>query len=95
MQLRVQMFVKKPVVIEAVEITEENIHDVALWCGGHVSDGNTFLLIPTLEGEMQGRLGDFIIKGVKDEFYPCKPDIFNETYEKSSEVEVVYEDQYK
>ena len=39
------------------------------------------LLIPTLEGLMIGRQGDWIIKGVKGEFYPCKPDIFAETYE--------------
>jgi len=40
-----------------------------------------FLMIPTLEGEMEASPGDWIIKGVKGEFYPCKPDIFAETYE--------------
>ena len=40
-----------------------------------------YLLIDTLEGVMKARVGDYIIKGVHGEFYPCKPDIFNETYE--------------
>lgn len=40
------------------------------------------LLIPTLEGEMKAMPNDYIIKGVKGEFYPCKPDIFEMTYEK-------------
>ena len=40
------------------------------------------LKIPTLEGEMTASIGDYIIKGVHGEFYPCKPDIFEETYEK-------------
>jgi hypothetical protein len=45
-----------------------------------VQDEQGFL-IPTLEGEMKASFGDFIIKGVKGEFYPCKPDIFEMTYE--------------
>ena len=40
-----------------------------------------YLLIDTLEGVMKARVDDYIIKGVHGEFYPCKPDIFNETYE--------------
>ena len=43
---------------------------------------NDVLMIPTLEGYMSAYKGDLIIKGVKGEFYPCKPDIFNLTYEK-------------
>ena len=39
------------------------------------------IIIPTLEGEMTASAGDWIIKGVKGEFYPCKPDIFSTTYE--------------
>lgn len=41
--------------------------------------------IPTLEGTMEASIGDYIIKGVNGEFYPCKPDIFNKTYEKVTE----------
>lgn len=40
------------------------------------------LIIPTLEGDMTASFGDYIIKGVQGEFYPCKPDIFEQTYEK-------------
>jgi hypothetical protein len=43
------------------------------------------LIIPTLEGDMTAQLGDYIICGVKGEFYPCKPDIFEATYEKVEE----------
>lgn len=43
------------------------------------------MIIPTLEGDMEASLGDYIIKGVNGEFYPCKPDIFEKTYEKYKE----------
>ena len=49
-----------------------------------VSDG---ILINTLEGNMKASIGDFIIKGVQGEFYPCKPDIFEKTYEKVAQEE--------
>jgi hypothetical protein len=48
-------------------------------------DGEVRLHIPTLEGDMIARPGDYIIKGVNGEFYPCKPDIFAKTYEEVSE----------
>lgn len=80
---------KKPVEIEAMQLWAENAYDAAEWCGATVT--GTFgpdlkprlpiLTIPTLEGDMQARRGDFIIKGVQGEFYPCKPDIFAATYE--------------
>lgn len=75
---------KKPVVIEAVLFTGLNHDEIADFCAPNtvkVGGGYT-LLIPTLEGEMTASKGDFIIKGVKGEFYPCKPDIFEATYEK-------------
>jgi hypothetical protein len=43
--------------------------------------GRTYIEIPTLEGVMEANVGDWIIKGVKGEFYPCKPDIFSATYD--------------
>lgn len=46
-----------------------------------VPEGRTFIEIDTLEGVMQANIGDWIIKGVNGEFYPCKPDIFAKTYE--------------
>ena len=79
-------FRKKPVTIEAEQFTEENKDR----CFNFVRcnrvadrDGNGLptLRIQTLEGEMTASLGDWIIKGVKGEFYPCRNDIFMETYE--------------
>lgn len=49
--------------------------------GVSIDPATGFLLIATLEGVMQAKPGDWIIKGVQGEFYPCKPDIFAETYE--------------
>ena len=75
-------FRKKPVVIEAVRfdgtmtsIEPLNIPD----CSQEL--GSKTLQIPTLEGEMTAQPGDWIIRGVNGEFYPCKPDIFEKTYE--------------
>lgn len=75
---------KKPVIIEAVLFTGLNHDEIADFCAPKpvkVGGGYT-LIIPTLEGEMTASKGDFIIRGVKGEFYPCKPDIFEETYDK-------------
>lgn len=83
-------FRKKPVVIEAVKWTpSENGSQLGGWsqpfaiaCKWLVSPVTLELFIPTLEGEMRANPGDWIIKGVKGEFYPCKPDIFEATYER-------------
>ena len=75
------MFCKKPVVIEARQYTRNGLEaeKVAEWCGGdQVDDG---CIIHTPEGDHLARYGDWIIKGVKGEFYPCKPGIFAATYE--------------
>jgi hypothetical protein len=83
----VQRFRKRPVEIEAMHLAHPNSpEDVAAWCGGRiVGDGITghpyAIEIGTLEGTMRGEYGDWIIKGVQAEFYPCKPDIFAATYE--------------
>jgi hypothetical protein len=80
---------KKPVVIEAVEWTGANTKICETFMkdceGAYISYDNYLLgevVIPTLEGVMKARAGDFIIKGVNGEFYPCKPDIFEKTYDK-------------
>lgn len=81
-------FRKKPVVIEAIQFlgTMESQRKIEQWSGivnysGH-EDGRCFSIgIQTLEGTMSAYAGDWIIKGVKGEFYPCKPDIFEVTYE--------------
>ena len=71
---------KKPVVIEAVLWTGKNTNEINKFVSPNgVHDGK--VVIQTLEGVMQGSVGDWIIKGVKGEFYPCKPDIFAATYE--------------
>lgn len=79
---------KKPVVIEAAQFDGENFDELAGWLvGEHQTDisgqqaGDVHLTIHTLEGDMRADLGDWIIRGVKGEFYPCKPDIFEATYE--------------
>lgn len=79
-------FRKKPVVIEAVQWTGLNYREVyALYDPDGDKDAlrGEFgsLFIPTLEGEMRADPGDWIVRGVKGEFYPVKPDIFEETYE--------------
>lgn len=71
---------KRPVEIEAWEFVTEDIIKVAAWCKGKARINGT-ITITTLEGEMTAQPGDFIIKGVNNEFYPCKPDIFAKTYE--------------
>jgi hypothetical protein len=86
-------FRKKPVVIEAVRyrpfgdtpgVSEERlIH----WKRGEKAPTTTVVTayVETLEGRMEVSVGDWIIKGVNGEFYPCKPDIFEKTYEPVSE----------
>lgn len=78
-------FRKKPVVIEAIqhvpETTPAEFHAFLGTFDGVSVDGKSFL-IKTLEGDMRADPGDWIIKGVKGEFYPCKPDIFEATYER-------------
>ena len=78
---------KKPVVIDALQLTEDNCGEVAAWSGGTLrggpeggSKGGT-VIIDTLEGRMVADVGDYVIRGVQGEFYPCKPDIFEATYE--------------
>ena len=78
---------KKPVVVEAVRWNSKNYFDIIRLTGRRdirfFDDGSC--IIPTLEGDMIAKKGDYIIKGIKGEFYPCKPDIFNATYEVVSE----------
>lgn len=82
------LFRKKPVVIQARLFDTADYDealDVVRWCGGRAVDDGCE--IPTLEDGVDGRAkhvaspGDWIIRGVQGEFYPCKPDIFEATYE--------------
>ena len=76
-------FRKKPVVIEAIQFdgSEEGAQDIDKFVGQNLEARDRQLIIPTLEGDHRASVGDWIIKGVKGEFYPCKPDIFDATYE--------------
>lgn len=93
----VQKYRKKSVVIEAVQWVSSNIAEVEEFVGNklnmELSTDAAYqvgmappcydLIIPTLEGDnLRVCYGDYIIKGVNGEFYPCKPDIFEKTYEK-------------
>lgn len=83
---------KKPVVIEAWEFTKKALERTDSWLRGEKREylhlvsqygGEVlYIEIDTLEGRMRADLGDFIIQGVNGELYPCKPDIFEQTYEK-------------
>lgn len=83
----VRRYRKKPVVIEAMgPLTASNMDEIAAWCGRAAvlpppSSRLVYVTIDTLEGRMVANEGDFIIRGVQGEFYPCKPDIFAATYE--------------
>jgi len=76
---------KKPVVIEAVQIRGDNDDELLAFLNEHVVPfemvDDHALVIHTLEGDMRADPKDWIIRGVKGEFYPCKPDIFEQTYE--------------
>lgn len=85
-------FRKKPVVIEAYRYTADSCLDICAWAsieheGGFEPQtcGVDMLVIETLEGPMRADPGDWIIRGVAGEFYPCKPDVFVATYEPADE----------
>ncbi len=86
----IKRYVKKPVEIEAIQWTDSLGLDIEKFVGvplGHPWDktakryDDNKLIIPTLEGPLNASRGDYIIKGIKGEFYPCKPDIFEESYD--------------
>jgi hypothetical protein len=81
---------KKPVVIEAIKWEGNNLPEIILFMQGNTPILGTpnypkSLVINTLEGAHYADVNDWIIKGIKGEFYPCKPDIFKKTYEKVEE----------
>lgn len=80
----IKKYVKKPVVIEAIQYTGDNYLEICDFCDKilpSLPKPNADIIIETLEGNHNAIAGDYIIKGVKGEFYPCKPDIFEMTYE--------------
>jgi hypothetical protein len=78
-------FRKKPVVIEAVQWTGDNLSEIQRFYRPNEILIGDKIVIRTLEGTMTADKGDWILKGIKGEYYPCKPDIFAETYEKVEE----------
>lgn len=91
----IQSYRKRPVVIEAARFSTNNepetrvMDAIVNWINQgknpdepHAWHNSTNIFIQTLEGLHTANVGDFIIKGIKGEFYPCKPDIFQQTYEK-------------
>lgn len=86
----VQQFRKKPIVIEAIQWDGKNFPEILKWSDGQVQQAvhpphYSDLLVHTLEGAMTAGLGDYIIKGIKGEFYPCKPGVFDASYEFAGE----------
>lgn len=81
----VRKFRKRPVTIEAMQITSgESVLSIAEWINNPQTGYSTnppTVWIETLEGRMEGSAGDWVIKGTEGEFYPCKPDIFNKIYQ--------------
>jgi hypothetical protein len=87
---------KKPIVIEAIQWNGNNESEICNFVGSQLNifrppshmewdifipNDAVVIVIPTLEGDMHAQRFDWIVKGVKGEFYPCKPDIFEQTYE--------------
>lgn len=88
----VRKYVKKPVEIEATQLTAGNLKEVVQWINDNSEDryascdtGSNAILIHTLEGIMKADVSDWIIKGVAGELYPCRNDIFQVTYGESEE----------
>lgn len=79
----IKTFVKKPVKVQAIQWTGDNYEELVDFVG-NVMFPYSFkdnIIIETLEGEVIASKGDWIIRGVNGEYYPCKPDIFEKTYE--------------
>ena len=76
-------YVKKPVEIEAIQYLTDNHQEVRAFIGifPHIYDEQEqIIIIRTLEGDHMVKHGDYVIKGIAGEFYPCKPDIFKDSY---------------
>ena len=75
---------KKPVVIEALQFDSENVSEMINFIGAFPHEyfhDKGLIIIHTLEGEHNVRHGDYVVRGIYDEYYPVKPDIFKDTYE--------------
>jgi len=84
----IKKYMKKPVTIDAVQWNGDNTKEIYDFVGNSITvpyedrnDNHSKIVINTLEGPINASVDDFIIKGIKGEFYPCKPDIFEISYE--------------
>jgi len=87
----IKTYVTNPVKITAIEFdgSYKSAREINRWSGAKVEinpDIEGLLEIHTLEGTMQATKGDFIIKGLRGEFYPCKPDVFHKKYRELIEI---------
>lgn len=78
--MELKKYRKKPVVIEAFQLQLDTLAYELINLGFILTETGK-VVIQTLEGDMVANVGDWIIKGIAGEFYPCKPDIFDQTYE--------------
>ena len=83
--MKPKQYAKKPVSIEAIQLTDKNHSEIIQWLSSYNVESYTLnsseFYVKTLEGDMKANIGDYIIKGVKNEFYPCREDIFKMTYD--------------
>lgn len=84
------LFIKKPIPVDVMKFTGNNWRDIEIWSDENVYVRGTKLpdnkkememTVSTLEGQVRAKVGDYIIRGVRGEYYPCAKDIFEETYE--------------
>ena len=80
----VRKYKKLPIVVNAIQWDGENHKDVCRFVGTQISGNEKELIVHTLEGDLKASVGAYIIKGINGEFYPCKPDIFEQTYEEAT-----------
>ncbi len=81
----VKKYKKKPVVVEAIQYTGDNVDAIVAFAGENCKWGNRIIIPDPLRGSLKAEPGDYIIKGVNGEFYPCAPEVFGATYEIADE----------
>ena len=77
----IKQYQKKPVTVSAIKWDGTNLQEILSFTNNKAMMKNNTLIIPTLEGTMAAEVGSYIIKGIKGEYYPCRGDIFEDTYE--------------
>lgn len=77
----IKQYKKKPVTVSALKWDGTNLQEILLFTNNKAMMKSNTLIIPTLEGTMAAEIGSYIIRGIKGEYYPCRGDIFEDTYE--------------